>query len=699
MGTFLQLPPALQQYADQRVWVLWKYKKLKSGKFTKPPYQPNGKKAKPDDPSTWVTFTEALAAYERSGFDGIGICLLNIDLASFDCDDCRNAETGVLEPAAQRLIERASTYVEITPSKSGLRILGKGTSGKLHRKQPVSGANGMSIETYRNCARYITVTGDALPGANDTCADIDALMNEVVAALDVQEEEEKEEESSEDEPEPKPGPKLKPKRRKLDLDDIIKNGGQGYFENKADGTVDRNVATWWTINELLRRNKSADEIVVIMLDPGHKIGDHYRDHPAGAEITLRRHIREAQQAQEDDWRERAIRGEKGQILGILANALLALREDRQLHDALVFDEMMMQPMIVHLPRRAPYKKPRPLIDEHVGKIQEYLQWKGMHSLGRDTIHQACAVRARECSFHPVRNYLNGLKWDGVERLPTWTAVYLGTPTGDKRLEHYCSKIGMMFLISMVARILEPGCKVDHMPVMEGPQGWLKSTACRVLAGEWFSDSLPDITTGKEASQHLRGKWLVEIAEMHAFSKAENLQLKSFISRQEERYRPPYGRLEVVEPRQCVFVGTTNKDAYLRDETGGRRFWPAKTLGIDIDALKRDRDQLFAEAVVRYRRREPWWPDRQFELDYAMPEQAERYEGDAWEEPIANFLIGVKRTTILQVACSALDFEKIDRIGTADQNRIRAIMRLQHWEHGPRGPNGERFWVKEKKGSV
>ena len=125
------------------------------------------------------------------------------------------------------------------------------------------------------------------------------------------------------------------------------------------------------------------------------------------------------------------------------------------------------------------------------------------------------------------------------------------------------------------------------------------------------------------------------------------------------------------------------------------FWPAKTLGIDLDALKRDRDQFFAEAVVRYRRGEAWWPDRDFELKYAMPEQAERYEGDAWEEPIANFLLGVKRTTILQVARSALDFEKIDRIGTADQNRIRAIMRLRHWEHGPRGPNGERFWVPEQ----
>src|SRR5690606_26841880 len=145
-----------------------------------------------------------------------------------------------------------------------------------------------------------------------------------------------------------------------------------------------------------------------------------------------------------------------------------------------------------------------------------------------------------CAYHPVRDYLGSLTWDGTERIPTFGSTYLGTEQSK-----YTAAVFEMFLISMVARIFKPGSKVDYMPVLESSdQGTQKSTFCKVLGGPGFSDAMPDVTSGKDASQHLRGKWLIEVGEMHAMNRAESTQLKAFITRDTERYRPAYGRLEV-----------------------------------------------------------------------------------------------------------------------------------------------------------
>jgi predicted P-loop ATPase len=317
-----------------------------------------------------------------------------------------------------------------------------------------------------------------------------------------------------------------------------------------------------------------------------------------------------------------------------------------------------------------------------------LQRLGLKQLSKDVAHQAVEMLAHEHRFHPVRDYLDGLRWDGITRLAALFPSYFGTEDTE-----YERKIGEMFLISMVARVLEPGCKADHLPIIEGPQGTLKSSACRALGGEWFSDNLPDVSAGKDVSQHLRGKWLIEVSEMHAMSRAEATQLKAFISRTVERYRPSYGRREVIEPRQCVFMGTTNKNVYLRDETGGRRFWPIKAGLIQIEHLIRDRDQLFAEAVARYRNGTKWWPDRDFERHYIAPEQAARFEADAWEENIAAYLENQTKVTVGQVAWECLRIDT-PKIGTADQRRIAATLEQLGWGRLPVDSKGKRWWAKK-----
>jgi predicted P-loop ATPase len=370
----------------------------------------------------------------------------------------------------------------------------------------------------------------------------------------------------------------------------------------------------------------------------------------------------------------------------LANAMIALRADARLACAFAYDEMLCAPILLQPLLSFADFTLRSLTDVDVGIVQERLQLAGLHRLARDTVHQAIDMRAHEQAFHPIRDYLDDLEWDGRSRLATWFSDYLGCEQSE-----YTEGVATMFLIAMVARIYKPGCKSDHMPVLEGAQGELKSTACEVIGGEWFSDHLPDVTDGKDASQHLRGKWLIEIPEMHAMNRAEAAQLKAFISRRTERYRPSYGRKEVIEPRQCIFVGTTNKEAYLRDETGGRRFWPIRTGLIKIDALARDRDQLFAEAVNSYREGVAWWPDKTFEREHVQPEQEARYEGDVWEEKIDEFLQSNTKVTVSQVALEALEIDR-RKMGTHDQRRIAAIMEHLGWKRGRR-EGSKRWWVR------
>jgi predicted P-loop ATPase len=389
---------------------------------------------------------------------------------------------------------------------------------------------------------------------------------------------------------------------------------------------------------------------------------------------------------ENDWRAKLQKTDAGKIIANVNNALVVLENDPDVVDCFAYDEMSRTVMMARAIGGPPHER-RPATDVDITDLQRWLQIDGNVRISKETVAQAMERQAAASSYHPIRDHLLSLRWDGKPRLQTWLSQYLGAEPGP-----YSAGIGMMFMLSMMARIFDPGCKVDHMLILEGGQGTLKSTACRVLAGaEYFSDNLPDLAD-KDSSQHLRGKWIIEVAEMHSFDRAQTALLKSFLTRQEERYRPSYGRLEVFEPRQCVFIGTTNKETYLHDETGARRFWPVKTGTIDIAALGRDRDQLLAEAVFKFNNGTQWWPDPAFEREHIKPQQEDRYEADPWEDRVRDHVNFLVRTTIDEIA-RAIGIET-PKIGTSDQRRIALVLTTLGWKRGKReAGTGKRHWVR------
>jgi predicted P-loop ATPase len=194
----------------------------------------------------------------------------------------------------------------------------------------------------------------------------------------------------------------------------------------------------------------------------------------------------------------------------------------------------------------------------------------------------------------VLDYLDGLKWDGKTRIDRWLTTYGGADDTP-----YVSAVGRIMLVAAARRVRRPGCKFDEMPTFESPQGKDKSTALKVLAVEedWFSDDLPLTADSQKVIEQTTGRWIVEVAELSGMRKANVEHLKSFLSRQVDRSRMAYGRLTTEKKREFIVVGTTNETAYLKDLTGNRRYWPVKTPIFDLAALRRDRDQLWAEAAA------------------------------------------------------------------------------------------------------
>lgn len=314
---------------------------------------------------------------------------------------------------------------------------------------------------------------------------------------------------------------------------------------------------------------------------------------------------------------------------------------------------------------------RDLMDDDYTAVQAWFNRNAYPRATSDITVNAVRAVSRAFAFDPLTSYLDGLRWDGKQRIDTWLTDYLGADDGPQRRAY-----GRKWLISAVARAYQPGCKADYMLVIEGDQGLRKSSVMRALAGgDWFSDNLPPMGT-KDASEHLAGRWIIEVAELDSMNKAGIETAKAFITRQTESFRPAYGRESISQPRRCVFVGTTNRDNWLNDSSGGRRFWPVRVGHIDIEFVSRDRDQIWAEAVAAYRSGESWWLDGETEA-LARQDQAERLNTDPWQPDIAGYLSGKAQVAIADILWECLFIEKAKRT-RGDSSRVTVVLQSLGW---------------------
>ena len=357
------------------------------------------------------------------------------------------------------------------------------------------------------------------------------------------------------------------------------------------------------------------------------------------------------------------------------NAQKALEYAPHWHGKLAYDEFTLKVHAGETLCEGRIPAGQEIRDNDIFTIMCHMQGMDDIKVSKSAVFDAVVNVAMANGSHPVRNYLNSLEWDGVERCSHFLNRYMGSEQS-----YYASAIGRKWLISAVVRIMRPnrnGQKVDTCLILEGDQGTLKSTAIKALtSADWFSDNLPDINN-KDTLLGLRGKWIVEIAEIDRIFVKESSDIKQFMSRQVDTFRPPYGRVACDFAREFVFVGTTNHEDYLKDETGGRRFWPIVAgAAVDVEAILSDRDQIWAEAVWLLNHGEEWWLTDPKLIEESKRRQRERYEGDPWDEAVNKFCSHIEdgEAIFVEDILTGPIGRRLADLTKQDRNRVSRILK-------------------------
>lgn len=363
------------------------------------------------------------------------------------------------------------------------------------------------------------------------------------------------------------------------------------------------------------------------------------------------------------------------------NALRVLENHEAIKDLIWFDEFHQKYFT-----RWNSDRPREWRDVDELNLLSFMQRDlGMRRMSDDMIHKAAVIFAQRRLKNEPRDWMEGLTWDGTERCEHFFIDFFGAEDNE-----YSRAVGRNFWVAMIARVFQPGCQADNMVILEGGQGIGKSRALRALGGPWYAEANASVME-KDFFITLHGKFLIEISELNSFGRAEVTRIKQVVSCTTDRYRTPYGRSAEDHPRMSIFVATTNEHFYLRDDTGARRFWPIKCSEVRHMDIPAGREQLFAEAVARFKRGDTWY---EMPHELTILEQEARRQRDEWEDVIHEYLIHKDDITVKDIAvdCLRIEVGKLDR---SVQMRIANVLRQlgfakrHRWEGSTQG----KVWMR------
>lgn len=634
-------------------------------------------------PERWYTFSTAMAALDRhpDKFSGLGYCITGQSgLVMIDLDGC--VEDGEPSAWAWEIVRLVDSYTEVSPSGRGLRIIARGESDRDWT------AHDHGIELYAgHAARFLTITGNHLLGAPAAIAQV---RDDVLADLARRYARERRVADVSDDTMPELLDELTlPDVSALGLSSTV----QAFLASgELDASGDRSGLLHRCGVELFAVGLGDVQVFSTLAHNPHAMAvalDHRRqDHDRALVYLWQEHCVKARSkgesaiAKADEFEvvgaeshelPRFKRSDKGEILATVENVALAVRTPRVCGMDIRFDSFRDE-IMYSVPGSGGWQT---FTDADYVRLRIRLERGGFKPIGRDLIRDVVLLVAQEHVFDSAVEWIGRLQWDGVPRVEDFLGRYFGAESSD-----YTRAVSMYLWTALAGRVLRPGCKADMVPILVGAQGAGKSTGVAAIAPapEFFTE----ISFGEkdeDLARKMRGRLVGEIGELRGLHTREQEVIKAFITRTHETWVPKYREFAVSFPRRIVFLGTTNKDEFLADETGNRRWLPVRVGQVDVAGITRDRLQLWAEARVLFESGGVQYGQAE---TLSVGAHAEHMIHDSWEDVIGDWLdtaddlTGVcprerKFLRISEVLVEALDFAG-KQVSRKEELRVGAILR-------------------------